>query len=231
MEDRERRTWLVTAAATGAILLTAAVAMASNTAFRFQKTLVLAGSGTIGDNWVSLPFSNPYGTAAALCSKAGLVMHSDSPPITGATITVVDGVTGAASVQECGSPGAASLVIPVGAGIRIRQPNVAGAKTKIVLSGAHNPAVSITIPKKHAGGAYQGYWFSLPYNTTAVTVQDLCAQIGLNNKSAIVCLDPATGVSTVISCTTIDAERTQFVVGEAVMILAATQKSFVPPVY
>jgi len=91
---------------------------------------------------------------------------------------VVDPDTGVETTGVCGTPSAASVSIPPGWGIRVRQPNVAGAKTKIFISGAHDPTVHISVPKKRSSGTYPGYWYSLPYNSAAQTYEDLCIEIG-----------------------------------------------------
>src|SRR5439155_21584981 len=115
-----------------------------------------------GDNWTSLPYVNPYRTAADFCAKTGLVMENGSTP--GATITQVDPSTGVVTTGTCGNPSAAALNLIPGVGIRIRQPNVAGARTRIVIVGAHDPSLRISVNPQRPGDWWTvGNWYSVPY--------------------------------------------------------------------
>jgi hypothetical protein len=213
-----------------ALLLSSDRPRASNTALRFAKTLVLAGTGTIGDNWISLPFSNAYPTAAAFCTKTGLVIDNPGGGIPGATVTVVDPNTGVATSGICGTPSAASVSIPPGWGIRVRQPNVAGAKPQIFISGAHDPTVHISVSKKRSSGTYPGYWYSLPYNSTAQTYEDLCTEIGMTtSQGALIHVNAATGADEIFACTSI-AAKDKLPTGDAIEILAPDPRTFTPAV-
>ena len=203
---------------------------ASNLAFRFGKRLALAGSGTIGDNWLSLPFSNAYRTAEAFCTRAGLVLDDAGGGIPGATVTVVDPNTGVAITGICGTASAASVLIPPGWGIRVRQPNVAGAKTQIFISGAHDPSLHISVPKKRSSGAYPGYWYSVPYNSTARTYDDLCIEIGMTTREGeLVHVNAATGANEVYTCTTTQANDS-LPTGDAIEIVTPDPRTFTPSV-
>ncbi len=213
-----------------ALLLSSDRPSASNTAFRFAKTLVLAGTGTIGDNWISLPFSHAYPTAAAFCTKAGLVLDSPDDGIPGATVTVVDPTTGVETTGICGTPSAASVSIPPGWGIRVRQPNVAGAKAQIFISGAHDPTLHINVPPRRSSGTYPGYWYSLPYNSTAQTYEDLCIEIGMTTREgALIHVNAATGANEIFACTTPPA-KDKLPTGDAIEILAPNPRTFLPAV-
>jgi len=202
-------------------------------AFRIVKTLVLAGSGSIGDNWTSIPFISPYRTVADFCAKTGLVAFNASTGTPGATVTVIDPGTGTPSIGTCGTASASSVLLVPGWGIKIRQPNVTGARTKIVIVGAHDPALRISVSKKRTSGAADtvGYWFSVPPNTTAVTYGNLCHQVGITtSQGGFVRIDPSTGAVQIYGCTTL-AETTKLTSGEAVEVLVGTPRSFTPGVY
>jgi hypothetical protein len=205
----------------------------SNMAFRYVKPLALAGTGSIGDNWTSLPFFSPYQTAGDFCRKTGLVMEDTATGTPGATITLVNPSTGAITSGTCGNPSADALTFVPGWGIKIRQPNVTGAKTQIVIVGAHDPNLRIFVDPQRAGDPNPGYWYSVPYNTSAVTYQDLCNQIGIKyggpNAGGFVRIDPATGQLQIRGCGSLGATE-RLIPGEAIEVIVNNPKSFVPEV-
>jgi hypothetical protein len=204
---------------------------ASNTAFRLVKTLVFAGSGSIGDNWISLPYFNPYATAADLCAKSGLVMDSMSTP--GATITQVNPANGVVTTGTCGTS-SANFPLLEGVGVRIRQPNVAGARAQIVIVGAHDPDFRVSVDPQRLGDWWTvGYWYSVPYNSKAKTFIDLCHELNLTaggaNKGGFMRLLPQTGYSFPIGCKDVAATNS-LVAGESYEIIVNNPRSFVPAV-
>jgi len=176
-----------------ALAVTAAggLAVASNMAFRLRMPIVVAGAGQVGNNIFALPFLNPYGTAAGLCSAWGL---SSSGTARGA-ITTLNPITGAFTQGVCGTPSAISLTLVPGRCVQVRQPNAATAPTSVLIVGSHDPSLAITIPA--AGNGQVGtVWYSVPYHATAYTVNDLCLQAGMTPFVA--------------SCTWLDASSGMF---------------------
>src|SRR5262249_51438008 len=148
-----------------------------------------------------------------------------------ALITDIDPNTGIARNATCGTFGANNFVLVVGRGIRIKQPNVAGAQTKVLIVGAHDPNVLITVPR-YAGGVGE-LWFSVPLNSTAITAGDLCLSAGLTStfpgNATIARVDAWSGIATTASCGTAGAQNMVLVRGEAVLIREPNgPKSFYP---
>src|SRR5712672_2296659 len=89
---------------TAMTLLAGGMAVASNTGFKINKSLAPAlpspGNPQAGNNWLSIPYFNPYGNFGAFCTQVGLV----SSGLTKATAVVVDPVTGVTSAPvQCGT--------------------------------------------------------------------------------------------------------------------------------
>jgi hypothetical protein len=198
------------------MLVAGSVAIASNTGFKINKALTIAGTGQIGNNWTSIPYFNPYGNVGALCTQIGLI----SAGITRAQVTLVTPATGAGTTVQCGTAAANSLAIIPGLGLRIRNAGT-GAPTSAIIVGSHNPSLSLTVPKSGAG-SIGNFWFAVPYHTTAVTAADLCLQSGFTssgiNRAQIVRLNAATGGATTASCGTAAATSLTLVLGEAVRV-------------
>jgi len=197
-------------------------------AFRHVQELVLAGSGDIGSNWISLPFVNPYTTIADFCAKTGL----PSSGVLRASILMIDPNTGLPNTQLCGTPGAAATSLIPGRGIRVRVPNAAGARTKIVIAGSHDPNLPINVPRAGSGNIGT-FWYSVPYHTTAGTVRALCDQIGLTRRDSISVIIPATGQEITTTCGPPGGINPQLILilvrGQAVKIRSsASAVSFVP---
>jgi hypothetical protein len=51
------------------MLIAGGVAVASNTGFKINKPLAIAGGGSIGNNWTSIPYFHPYTNGAGLCTS------------------------------------------------------------------------------------------------------------------------------------------------------------------
>ena len=193
-----------------AVVMACGVASASE----IDKPIVFAGAGQIGDNWTSVPYINSYETAGGFCEQTGLT----STGVVRATIVMVDPVTGDSTQVACGTSSADALALIPGRGIRIRQPNVAGAPTSIHIEGSHDASVSITIPDAGAGNI-GNTWVALPYNSTAATAADFCEQSGLSStgviRATVLRVDPVTGASNQVSCGTSGAAAMTLPIGEA----------------
>src|SRR5213594_1155923 len=53
------------------ILAAGGAAVASNMGFKLNMALAAAGAGAVGDNWVSIPYNNPYTTGCIAPVPAG----------------------------------------------------------------------------------------------------------------------------------------------------------------
>jgi len=217
---------------TVAVLVAAAIliaaggaAIGSNMGFKLNKPIALIPTGPLsqkGDNWTSIPFNNPYGSAAGLCSQTGLV-STGALTAPKASITIVNAGSGTPTSATCGTPAAGTTLLPTdGRGVRIRQPNVAGALTSIIIVGSHNPTLAVSVPKASTGTAGD-FWFSVPYHTTAVSFNDLCLSSGFTSSGALTApkaqitrVNATTGSPTSATCGTTTAANTLLVLGEAV---------------
>lgn len=228
LKMRSTRLTVAVMAAVVIIAVAGSVAIASNMGFKLNKAIILSGAGQIGSNWTSIPYNNPYGNVGAFCTQTGLT----SSGLTRASATVLNETTGLPTTVSCGSTAAAALTLIPGKGLQIRQPNVAGAPTSIIIVGSHNPTLSITVPKSGTG-QIGNYWFSVPYHTTAVSANDLCLSSGLTSsgltRASVTRLNAATGLPTTVSCGSTAAAALSLVLGEFVQLREPNgPKTFIP---
>jgi hypothetical protein len=217
------------------MVIAGSVAIASNTGFKINKGLRLVqttDTGQKGNNWVAIPYFNPYNNGTDFCTQTGL-----RGAIAGNTTTIarLDPVSGSLISANCSSAG--SFTITPGLGLRIRPAALVGGianPSSIIIVGSHNPSLALTIPKPGAG-QIGNFWFSVPYHTTAVTAADLCSSIGLTStgltgKATVARLDPNTGSSTSVQCGTAGATSLVLNLGEAIVLREPTASplTFVP---
>jgi hypothetical protein len=209
------------------LLVAGGVAVASNTGFKINKPLVVAGAAAVGNNWTSIPYFNPYTNGAVLCTQLGLV----STGIARGSLTKIDPATGGTTSANCGTAAANTFTWPAGQGIRIRNGGTT-PPTSAIIVGSHNPALSLTIPKAGTGNI-GSFWFGVPYHTTAITAADLCTSIGLTAsgiaRGSVGRLNAITGAFTSANCGTAAATTLTLVLGEAVRLREPNGPlSFVP---
>jgi hypothetical protein len=226
MFNRKTRVALALVGVTALVLLAGGMAVASNTGFKINKSLAPAlpapGNPQAGNNWLSIPYFNPYGNFGAFCTQVGLVSTGLG---THASAVVVDPVTGVTSAPvSCGTPAANTLLITAGRGIRVRNTPAAqtGTPSSIIIVGSHDPSLAITVPKSGAGTAGD-FWFAVPYHTTAANANDLCLSSGFSSsglsKATITRLDPVTGVQAApVQCGTAGATSFILTLGEAIKV-------------
>jgi hypothetical protein len=211
---------------TAMVLLAGGLAVASNTGFKLNKSLAPAlpapGNAQAGNNWLSIPYFNPYGNFGNFCTQVGLVSSGLGAK---ATAVVVDPVTGVTSAPvQCGTPGATALAITPGRGIRVRNTPTAtvGTPTSIIIVGSHDPSLAITVSKS-GPGTTGDFWFAVPYHTTAANAGDLCLSSGFSSsglsKATITRLDAVTGVTAApVQCGTPGATSFILTLGEAIKV-------------
>jgi hypothetical protein len=216
------------------MVIAGSVAIASNTGFKINKGLRLlqpTDTGQKGNNWLSIPYFNPYNNGTDFCTQTGL----RSAGVGNSTfLAKADPITGNLTSVNCASAGGFTLA--PGLGLRVRPAAIVGGianPNSIIIVGSHNPSLSLTLPKRGTGQAGL-LWFSVPYHTTAVTAADLCASIGMTStgltKGSVSRLDPNSGNTTVGSCGTASATTLVLNLGEAVALSEPIQASitFVP---
>lgn len=219
------------------ILVMGGVAVASNMGFKMNKPLVqgtIGSTSQTGNNWTSIPYHNPYGNIGGLCSQTGLL----SSGTTGRAIVTTKNYN---TFNEgfrtftCGTAGATGQALIPGKMLQIRAFVAANSPTSIIIVGSHNSGQQIDITEG------QDYWFSVPYHTTAVDSNTLCAQAGLTStgtlRGTITRLNP--GPPAAFQTATCGSATTNFnlVLGEGLQVreanaVAGTQvKSFTPAHY
>ncbi|SRR5260221_2966764 len=204
---------------------------ASNMGFKVVKPIVFAGSGSIGDNWTSLPYKTPYANAGAFCNKVGLV----TALIGRASLTVLNETSGGFTTVSCGTSQADALTLIAGKGIKIRQPSATGAPANIIIAGSHDNNLQIVIPKA-GSGQVGNFWFSVPYHTTSTTAGDLCQDAhlstGLIGAASITRLDASTGGFVTVNCGSTQASNLTLQFGEFVQLRdPGGPKTFTPSHY
>jgi len=211
-----------------AITTAGGLAVASNMAFRLRMPIVFAGNGNIGNNTFALPFLNPYGTAAGLCSALGLT----STGAARGTIATLNPTTGGISQGTCGSASANTLVLRPGECVVVRQPNTANAPTSVLLVGSHDPSLTITIPP--AGNGNVGtLWYSVPYHATAYNMNDLCLQAGMTPFGATCQWLEPNGIWHQATCGTLPAKSSVAVIqlGQCLRCRDPNGVTFTPQTY
>lgn len=165
------------------LLVAGGVAIASNAGFKLNFQLAAAGDGQFGNNWISLPYFNPYNTVQDACNQLGLVNFPNAG--SASFQKVIDKVTGALQTVGCGGSGSTTpgFFVP-GEGVRLRV-GVGGAfsgnPSNIIIVGSHNPTLPLHLPQAGAATVQGILWISVPYHSTWVTFQDLCDGIGLES--------------------------------------------------
>jgi hypothetical protein len=229
------------------VLLVAAVvisaggfATASNTGFKINKAMPLAGTLEIGNTWLSIPYFNPYPTWNAFCTATGLLSTGLATHASIVFQNPIDnfpapGVLAGnlSSPVFCGTANGNTTTMPPGVGFRVR--NATPGPASIIIVGSHNPTTTFTAYTTAGGGQRGSSWFAVPYHTTAVTANDLCVSAGLSaslsGRATVTRFDAATGqFSPAGSCGTGTASAIVLQLGEAVKIRETTTKTttFVP---
>jgi hypothetical protein len=193
---------------------------ASNMGFKMNKVVyILGGPGSgVGDNFVSLPFRNPYMNAQDVCLALGLGA--------GGTIQQIAAEFGTPSNHTCGAALPFALTLRVG--IRARNPT---ATVSGILVGSHagGPPGATFFPIGGPGSGVGDNHFAVLYHGTAATAEDICTQAGLTaGTSTIQRIDAQFGTPVNHTCGA--ALPFGLVLGESVRVRNPTLVSgFVPP--
>lgn len=217
--------WLkvTVAAAACVVLLAGDMALASNMGFKMNKVISPFTDAT-RENWVALPYRHPYSDMKDVCSALGLTPNNAS-----SKVRRVDPQSGVTTSWDCGAIGnAPCLQNPAGtcsgtpaeyikrAGLIVTNNVAAGG----ILVGSHqsNPPGTITLKPRGGPGIGDNY-FSVPYHTTAVTLQDICVDLGLPAPANAIVLrrNAATGVTSSWNCGDVGTAPS-LVLGEALRV-------------
>lgn len=206
------------------MIVAGGVVTASNTGFKLNKPLEPVGAGGLpagkGNNWVSIPYFNPYSSWRQFCIQTGLISSGAAPAQD--LLLETNPATGGNVQATCGAPAALTNVLTPGRGIRVRRPGSITTQTSIIIVGSHNPSLTVSAPAGVVSSHIGDFWFAVPYHTTAVTAADLCAQAGLWGASVpratVTRVNAVTGANSLVQCGTATASTLNLVLGEAVML-------------
>jgi len=221
------------------ILIAGGTASASNTGFKLNKGITLnvaPPEDGKGDNWLSLPYFNPYVNIGPFCTQVGLA-STGGAAVAKATVTFIEPLTGLPSTQQCGSSSAAITPLVSPKSYLIRQPAAALGPPSLIIVGSHNPSLQISLfnalpyaPQVPGPAIIQpspkgDNWVSIPYHTTAVSYNDLCLSSGLSStggvsvlKARISQIDPGTGIPNSQLCGSAAAIAAPLTLGAGVQI-------------
>lgn len=191
--NRSKLTGTIAAALSLALVagLAADSAVASNMGFKNHRQIAAQGSFPTGENLVALPFRNPYSTAEDICDALGLA------PTTGEVLQIDASGGVIFSNSGCGL-GDFALLDRVGVIVR----NLTATSGMIVGSHQGNPPGSITIYTQGSFPVGRND-FPVPYHTTAVDSEDVCADLGIPldlSSGEIQRIDAAAGVIETHTC-------------------------------
>ena len=149
--------------------------LGSSMAFKFNKLLYpqyLIAEAPKRENWISLPYSNPYSTAKALCNAMGSASASTS-------VFQFNPVTGTALVNF---PCSLSTSVPLHANRGVRLRVTASAPSNLLLVGGHDE--NVTLPDIVGGftlvkAPMKENWISVPYHTVWQVAEDVCQTLQL----------------------------------------------------
>jgi len=217
------------------MLTTGGLVVGSNMGFKINKAILgPATAGTFkGLNLISLPFNNPYPTAKPLCTALGLTLFSQSVqqvnPVSGLTSNCPTGCD-AGTPAEVGFSFACSGAAP--------GPTTLGQKGVQVTLGAGATVNRVLVGSSIEAGAgaawgtiYSGFqtskfpkcqnYVSVPYHTTWVTAQDVCASLGIGALAGnVLRINPDPTVGTQIShpCGNTTTNNFALVIGEGLIV-------------
>jgi hypothetical protein len=223
--------WLIAATAAVAVIA-GGLALGSNMGFKFNAQIhpgVLPSPLPEGDNWVSLPDNNPYNKANLVCQHLNLLSAGINS--TRGVVSRLISSSGVFQNYTCGTNTALAFAPVVGEALKVRNP---AAILNGILVGSDNP--NNTTPLVATGGALPkgDNWVSVPYHTTALKANDLCADMGLtatgvnSTRGIISRLTASTGVFQNYTCGTNTALAFGVTTGEAAKVRNPVAKSWLP---
>jgi hypothetical protein len=247
------KTWVILGVAVAIMTASGSMMMASNMGFKINKQMwakEVAAQSPKRDNWISLPYNNPYPNPKALCSTLGYSgLQQSIRKLNPATGTFADGSGDTGFNFTCNgagpgcSAGQTCNPMPTNVGLLVRNTlTTVGDFTGSVLVGSSNETQPL--PKIYGGFVASGApkkdnWISVPYHTTWVRASDICATVGLTTllSGSIVRVngDPAasTAVTTCNCSTTVCSGTNNFslVMGEAVIVRKNTAGDLAGPIF
>jgi hypothetical protein len=174
-----------------AVVLSMGVTEASNMGFKMNKVIFPAAGAGKGQNWVALPYKNPYVNALDLCTALGLTAGNANTKV-----LQVNPATGASSSSNC-NVGTGFVLLPR-VGVIVTNPTAAGG----ILVGSHqsNPPGSISLSPNVFPPPKGDNFFPVPYHTTAGFLFDLCSDLGLPTTAVVYSSDANAGTIASVGC-------------------------------
>ncbi len=212
------KSWVVLGVAVAVFATAGGLVMASNMGFKINKQVYagfILSAAPKRDNWVSIPYSNPYPDAKKLCVAAGA-------STSGFTIVQINPTSGTNLVNY---PCSLSTVVALDPtrGIRIR--NTGATPTNVVMVGSSNE--SQALPTVLGGfvlsqAPKKDNWISVPYHTTWIKGEDVCVSMGMGSGTGSVVRinpDPAAATNLISHpCGNTTINNFSLVIGEAVSV-------------
>jgi len=147
------RMTLAVVLAVALILAAGGAAVASNMGFKLNKPITnfsTAPGAAKNENWISIPYNNPYGSFGGFCNQAGLKTTIG----TAAIVTKIDPNTNIPQSATCGTASANNVPLPgpastgqfAGLGFRVTEVTSTGAPSSIIIVGSHDPTLQVSVP-------------------------------------------------------------------------------------
>ena len=213
------KTWVILGLVVAVVVASGSLVMASNMGFKINKALkngYVAANAPIGNNWISLPYNNPYASAKDFCNAIPTTSA-------GATVSQLDGTTGAYTSFKCN---AAATFPPAGTNFNLNPLKgvlftaTGSVITGVVMVGSSNETSTITLLDAYVANnaPVKVNWISAPYHMTWVTANDICVTLGsVSAAYTISRLDAVTGAYTSHKCNA-GVPGFSLVMGESIQI-------------
>lgn len=191
--------------------------MASNMGFKINKSLqngFATGGAPKGDNWMALPYSNPYTNFTNLCNAFTGATKSTI------TVSTLNPVTGAFTNVNCAVGSATAIASNAGLRVRVTGATPPANPNQVVLVGSSNEAAALPTVLgafSAAGAPKKDIWISVPYHTTWINAFDICTTLGIGAGAGNVArINSVTGVTTTANCAV--SGNFGLVIGESVRV-------------
>jgi hypothetical protein len=164
------------------------LALGSNMGFEITVPVVTGAPSPNGDNWISVPFDNPYAKASTLCTELGLI--SSGPSVGRAVVSRLSCTLGATQNYTCGTNTLLAFTLVKGEAIKVRSAVPIAAP----VIGAHDPGFAVPLcgyscdPRPPDFPAPKGdNWVSLPYHFAGQKANSVCEDAGLTSTGPHAC--------------------------------------------
>lgn len=230
------KSWAILGLAVAVLVTSGSLVMASNMGFKINKVVTANYTGTLGgQNWISLPYNNPYTKAINLCQAFGIATSAG-------TVSQINPSTGALSNCPCNTNPILPTNFTITTTRAVRWTNTGASPTNVVLVGSSNEASNLTVLAGFtAPAAPKGHnWISVPYHTTWIKAADICNSMGYTtatpgaNGVTISRISGSSLASYTCNQSVVLPQNFSLVIGEGIRVTntgasPANDKIFLPP--